>query len=345
MNDSFCVLPFYGIEYLANGQTTPCCLLPQTANIPRIQQEMLDGQRPTACQKCWTLEDQGRTSDRQLKNSAYDYYANIDIDLVKKSVVAGKTVPRIIKLYTSNVCNSTCVTCSATHSSAWATLTKQKTYQFIKPSIIDSLDYKEIVMLNFVGGEPLYERKNFEILEKLIAVNNTSCQIVITTNGSVQLTQHQKDILTQFKHIDMNLSIDGVGPVFEYLRYPLKWSDLLDNIGFYRRANMSISVSYTISNLNVLYYRETVDWFNNNQLPFNHNVVSFPLHFHPSVLPESVKLTYPDLASFFDRPVDACLYNKFLTEITHQDQLKGISINDYLPRLSKVLDEARNSAS
>jgi sulfatase maturation enzyme AslB (radical SAM superfamily) len=293
---------------------------------------MLAGKRPASCQKCWSLEDQGITSDRQLKNSAYDFYADKDIQFVEAESCVGQHTPKIVKLYTSNLCNSTCVTCGPKHSSAWATLENQKTFEIINTKLIDSFDYSNIVILNFVGGEPLYEKTNFLILEKLISAGNTNCYVSITTNGSAILNQQQKDILAQFKNLNINLSIDGVGPVFEYLRYPLKWDDLLANIDFYRSLNIDLSVSYTISNLNVLYYQETIDWFGAMQLPYNHNIVTYPKHFHPGVLPTEVKSQHSELVTFFQGG-DESLLNDFYVEVARQDQLKGISINDYLPSM------------
>lgn len=329
MNNYYCVLPFYGAEYYPNGYTSPCCLLPNDTNLTDLQAEILAGKRSTSCQKCWNLEDQGLTSDRQLKNSAYDFYADKDIRYVEEESRVGQHIPKIIKLYTSNVCNSTCVTCGPKHSSAWATLENQKTFEIINTDLIDSFDYSNIVILNFVGGEPLYEKTNFLILEKLISAGNTNCNVSITTNGSAILTQKQKDVLGQFKNLNINLSIDGIGPVFEYLRYPLKWNDLLDSIAFYRSLNIDLSVSYTISNLNVLYYQETINWFESMQLPYNHNIVTHPAYFHPGVLPKEVKSQHSNLATFFQGGNEELL-NDFYNEIIRQDQLKGISIDDYL---------------
>lgn len=344
MNNYFCVLPFYGAEYSPQGFTSPCCLLPANTDLTNLQTEILAGRRPTACQKCWTLEDQGLTSDRQLKNSAYDFYADQDIRFVEKGCSVGNINPKIIKLYTSNICNSTCVTCNSQHSSAWATLSNKKTYQIIDRTILSTINLQEVVILNFVGGEPLYEKQNFKILEQLIKLGNTNCNISVTTNGSVQLTDYQKNILSNFKNLNINLSIDGIGPIFEYLRYPLKWDDLVDNIKFYRSLDIDLSVSYTISNLNIIYYKETIEWFNKMNLPYNYNIVSWPKHFHPSVLPSGLKDLHPELATFFNNTNDHLL-NDFYNEIDRQDQLKGIQIKDYLPELSAALDAAKNSSN
>lgn len=336
MNDYFCVLPFYGAEYGLRGFSTPCCLLPNNHNIQQIRSDMLAGKRTTACKKCWDLEDSRLISDRQLKNSAYDFYADKDIRLVEESCKNGDFNQQIIKLYTSNLCNSTCVTCSPHLSTAWATLSQVKTHISIDNNTIFNLPFKDIVMLNFVGGEPFYEKKNFKILEQLIEVDNTKCFISMTTNGSVDLTNEQIDILSKFKNLNFCVSIDGIGPRFEYLRYPLKWNTLLDNLKLYKQLNVDISISYTISNLNVLYHDETIAWFNEQQLSFNHNVVDNPAYFHPAVLPQKIKGTYPLLMELFEDDREHLL-EQLRDEIALQDRLKKINIKDYLPEFYNLV--------
>ena len=342
MNDYFCVLPFFGAEYTPSGYTTPCCLLPNNTDIKQLQIEMLTGQRSIACQKCWSLEDQGKISDRQLKNSAFDFYKNQAIEFVEEDCRKGDYSTQIVKLYTSNLCNSTCVTCGPGASTAWATLKNIKVVSTIDPSIIDSFNYKDFIMVNFVGGEPLKEKKNFDILLKLIAVGNTSCFISLTTNGSVQLSTKQKDILREFKNLNICLSIDGIEKRFEYMRFPLKWDVLLENIRFFKENNIQLSVSYTISNLNIMYYQETVDWFNLQGLDHNHILVSYPEYFSPTALPKEVKklLNNPIVAIDTHSNIDDKNFINACIEIKNQDTLKNIKIKDYLPEFYDLISTA-----
>ena len=333
-------MPFYGAEYDPSGFTTPCCLLPKNADIKQLQEEMLDNKRPTACQKCWVLEDQDKTSDRQLKNSAFDFYSNKDIRFVEEDCRNGKFSTQIVKLYTSNLCNSTCVTCGPEASTAWATLKKIKTFIKIDSTILSTISVKDIVMLNFVGGEPFYEKKNFELLEQLIFVNNTNCFISFTTNGSSILTDHQKNILSKFKNLNICLSIDGIEKRFEYMRFPLKWHDLLDTIDYFKSINAQLSVSYTISNVNILYYDETVNWFKEKDLQHNHIIVSHPSYFSPDTLPANVKEQLSNILvlniHLEQHDTD---FVKTCEEIKQQDILKKINIKDYMPEFYELIPD------
>lgn len=340
MNNYFCVVPFYGKE-IGPQTNQVCCLMKKRADLDTVRTQMLAGRRPDACKKCWDLEDQNITSDRQLKNQSYDFYADRDIRYVEQDCRSGNYGTEILKIYTSNLCNSTCVTCAPFASSAWSSLLKiHDKKSVISDESINEIDWSKIKILTFVGGEPLYEKKNFAILKKLIDVGNQDCFVSFTTNGSVTLTSNQIDILTKFKNVNYCISIDGTNKVFEYLRYPLSWDVLLTNLDFFRSISDSVSVSYTISNLNLIYHTETVAWFQSQKLNFNHNLVSRPEYFSPNSLPDNIKKSIPGVSHLL-RPhqdLDDRNFEIMIQEIQKQDQLKNISIRNYLPEFSKLID-------
>ena len=350
MNDYFCVMPFFGAEYTVRPECVPCCLLDlSTQNIESVKQQMLEKKRPAACKKCWTLEDNGNESDRQLKNKAFDFYSDTDINIIEENCSKQNYSKKIIKLYTSNLCNSTCFTCIPEASSAWGALEKKQIP--LKKVSTSKLDFNcaDITMLSFVGGEPLYEKTNFEILLKLINQGNDSCFISFVTNGSVELNDQQIEVLSKFKNLNICLSIDGIESRFEYMRFPLKWDKLISNIKLFRQINSNVSASYTISNLNLFYYTETVNWFKEQAIPHNHNLVSHPIYLNPGNLAEEQKLRILEnnpthintITEFFKNGTYSTdLYKKFIQEIQRQDQLKKININNYMPEL-KIFEQMR----
>lgn len=342
VNPAFCVLPFYGFEY---PQNTPCCLM-KPHNITQVRQRMLDGIRPVACDTCWKLEDIGIPSDRQLKNNMLDYYTDRDISKLYQQAKDGKNSIVSYKIDTSAICNATCVTCGPSLSSAWQQLKRKnkKAVFNIKQSMDEStvaklINYNTAVSINFRGGEPLLSKTNFVVLEQLIKHNNTDCFVSFTTNGSIRPDDYQLSLLKQFKNLDFNFSIDGVGKVFEYMRYPLTWHKLLENIDFCKQYHIPISVSYTISNLNILYHRETTQWFKDHNINYINNIVVTPRHFRPGALPQQIKLKIIELTQSQEignflknhASTDIQDYNRLLAAIREQDSWKGISITDYLP--------------
>jgi MoaA/NifB/PqqE/SkfB family radical SAM enzyme len=200
--------------------------------------------------------------------------------------------------------------------------------------ILAKIDFANIKMLSILGGEPLYDKKIFNILQRLLDNNNTDCFISFVTNGNVKLTKQQIDLLSNFKNLDICVSIDGIGPVYEYMRYPLKWTDLEANIKQFRQFAKYVSVSYTLSNINILYYDETVAWFKENNLPFNHNLVTTPSYFNINALPKKIKNRYPSLISLFrmHNEQDDVLFSTAVDEIARQDKLKNTSAALSVPK-------------
>lgn len=339
---SFCVNAFYAKELPSQDY---CCLITDNNNIEDIRKKMINSERPIECQACWKLEDAGFDSDRLIKNRTLDLWSGKDLEDLYHEASNGNFSEIMYKIDTSNTCNSTCITCGSYASTQWAKLEKQN--NIIPSSQWDlslediDIDYKNVQTIIFRGGEPLLSRTNFHVLEKLIENNNTNCLISFTTNGSVRLTQRQLNILKCFPNIVMCFSIDGIKKVFEYMRYPLKWQDCVDNLQQSQDYGWLTSVSYTVSNLNIAYYTETVNWFTKHNLNYLFNAVYNPSYFRPGALPEHVKKqilhdsSSEELRKFLlhHTSVDDEDWKEAKLQIKKQDNWKNISINNYLPEV------------
>jgi len=349
LHPSFCTLPFYGVEYPAD---TFCCLTPGQFNREIVKKEMLNGQRPNACNKCWALEDAGLKSDRILKNETLDFYTNRNIQALYQECADGHAEIIHYKIDTNNVCNATCVTCGSRSSSAWAKLEKDqgqnpaRTWQLYPADVDKKINYSTAKSIGFRGGESFMSKTNFYILEKLAQAHNYSCFISFTTNGSFELTAKQISLIKQFPNMNFCFSIDGIESVFEYIRYPLKFDQIQKNIEFCRTHDIIASVSYTLSNLNILYHNQTVEWFNKHNLNYKVNPVYSPLWFSPSSLPDQVKQqikqTLPvELQSLVGSHSlqDDQNFKKFRQEIAKQDSWKNIQLKHYLPELARAIDQ------
>ena len=354
--DTFCVLPWVGREIDWNLEQTHCCLLPKNCNVEEIKIEMLSGKKPTACQKCWNLEAENIKSDRLVKNATLDFYWDRDLQFIKQDAIDNKLNDvLILKLTTSYTCNATCISCGPAASSSWSQLahlidsnTPLKKYKFINLEKIKSIvDFSKLRILSLLGGEPLYEKKNFDLLEYLIEVGNTDIFLSMVTNGSVKLSTRQKNILSKFKNINFSVSIDGTESVFEYLRYPLRWDNLTNNLNFFRELTDNISSNYTLSNLNILYHNDTTEWFRNNNINYSINPIYYPSWLQPRALPDSIKkvLKFQLLSQDFNTfigPIHTNLDQQnfllMLEQIRLQDTAKKIQMRNYLPRLADLIN-------
>ena len=349
MNNYFCVLPFFSYELGTQATSNIyCCRLAANTDILSVRNSMMLGQRAAECTACWSLEDAGLESERQIHNRTFDWLLDRDLETIESQVKQGNFSTQIVKLATSNLCNGQCIICSSDASSSWAQLRpSKKTYQILPQHSYSNIDWSQVRQLTFLGGEPLLEKKNFQILETLISLKNTSCLISFITNGSVELSLHQKNILANFSNLNFCISIDGIEKNFEYLRFPLRWDTLLANIAFMKTISTNISVSATVTNLSIFDYANLIDFFLEQKLPYICKPIENPAVFSPSNWPHDIRelilsrnQKYHDQVRHFlwSKNFSAALYQDFLLEVDNQDFLKKIQIKDFMPEVAEILD-------
>lgn len=340
----FCVLPWYSKEI--NGtETSPCCLLPKKQDVAQLRKELLNGIAAQACEKCWNIESQGKDSRRIQENRFLDFKLDRDIELVEQDCINGNYKTLMYQITLSNLCNQACVTCNASNSTKWGELEYKSSNRPILVQKNDAqqldIDYANARRIYILGGEPLFDPGLKTLLQKLLDAGNDSCFLSFVTNGSVRLSKEIKTVLKSFKDLNICISIDGIEKRFEYMRWPGKWSELLLNIDDYQSAaNNNISVSYTVSAVNAIYFDETVEWFESRSLRYNHNMVYSPHWASIAKMPVPIK-TYLKDHEFFqpwidingqENPVDV-----FLQELEKQDMYKKISLQEYMPDLYKLI--------
>lgn len=341
--NTFCVLPWYSNEIQKN-RVTPCCLLPTHANIDQIKQDLLSGVNSPACNACWSVESSGQQSRRQTSNMFLEHSLAKDLPEIRNDCITGKSQTMLYQVYVSNLCNQACVSCGSVASSKWATLDKQigKTafpiYQVNKSDL--QIDYRTVKKIEFYGGEPLFDPTTFEILEKL-AEHNTDCFISFVTNGSVEINSKYVDLLTRFTELSICVSIDGTGPVFEYMRWPAKWDTLLLNLQKYRSFAKYITASYTLSSLNALYYDQTIQWFEDMSIPVSHNIVYNPKWLNFDSTPTSLKNALLQKNNFVTHLLDPTTQgidlNEYHKQILDQDTVKKINLRHYMPEVADLI--------
>jgi MoaA/NifB/PqqE/SkfB family radical SAM enzyme len=119
------------------------------------------------------------------------------------------------------------------------------------------------------GGEPMLNFSSQTMLENLKSDQN----VRVHFNGTVMPRQSFMDQSARFEKIQYCFSIDGVGRRFEYLRWPAEWDQVVKNILWLVETapdNVRFSVNITISQLNLHYQNEIVDWVNQT-IPHNRN--------------------------------------------------------------------------
>lgn len=344
MSDTFCVMPWYGKE-IYTAATKSCCLLPENHDIADIRKTLLSGQQHPACKMCWDIESSGQTSRRQQQNIFLDYKLDRDLKKIRQDCINKNSTTLLYQVFTSNLCNQACVTCNSSASTKWQELDRKiDSTQILQHSINDfskQIDFANAKRIEILGGEPLFDPVALQLLDQLIINNNRDCFISVVTNGSITLKPTQINKLLQLTDLNICVSIDGIGSVFEYMRWPGKWTKLLENIEQYKSIAKTISVSYTISAVNALYYDQTTEWFDNNNLSYNHSIVSYPewasLNNMPVKLKQILSQKNNFVSNFCKIDGNEISMPVLAKQIFQQDQVKKISIRDYMPEMADII--------
>ena len=282
--------------------------------LANVQTSMSQDSWPNECVRCKEIENIGNKSIRQ---QSLDTHAQL-LDAKSDYLVLGGVL--------DNVCNSACQTCNETLSTKIGSLHTKDYTKINNSALIDTLPVERIVQMDINGGEPSASPNYLKLLENLPA--NVK-YLRVNTNGS-RLFTGLPALIDRGVKVTVTVSLDGIGRRHDYVRWPIKWLDVEQNIHAYQDMGLhELNTWTTVSALNIGDLKNIFSYVQQHNLKN-----SWALLESPSVL--SVKhsnhLTrtadVPDelksiVASGEDNTVELQLWT------TAQDQLRGIKLWDY----------------
>lgn len=175
--------------------------------------------------------------------------------------------PSYVEIQIDRTCNGGCITCGPWHSSYWDYEINKKLIKIQKPDyvnqILSIIDIQKTKKFNFLGGEPFLTDTDIKIIKEITDPSQVDLQY--TTNGSIYPGDERISLWKNFKSVLINLSIDGVGEKFEYIRYPLKWNSVTENIQRVRNlsttVNLKFKINHTVNIFNLYYLDEFIQWY------------------------------------------------------------------------------------
>lgn len=232
------------IDLKNNIQTkTPTEYFQQT--MAGIRQSILDGEPLSSCTSCYTMEQHHKVSGRQrqlLKTGVQEMFfvkslasspmkASFDYSQ-KHQGLTDRTVSDW-QIDLGNYCNSACVFCSPEFSSRLATEFHQlKLIDNIPPAawcddptlvekfVADLCASQELHYLHFIGGETLITPGFHRILESLIDAGISNRITLGFTTNLTTWSDKIINLLTQFKQINLGLSVETMTSTNDYVRWP-----------------------------------------------------------------------------------------------------------------------------
>ena len=252
-NPTLCIYPYVTLdtrysEFSAEPvYKTCCCNLDDRTFVPSpgadpfadIKEQQLNQQWPDACWRCKSEEDHGGTSERVKGFLSY-------IENRLRNFVEKQTVTEFeLRVKFSNFCNLACRSCAETESSTWARITNTPVSEQYEVDISSSLAHWELITktiqeklpevehfyVHFMGGESLVQPGMKKLLNWMIDQGIASrVHLRLTTALTVQPGSDLMNKMSQFRNVDINLSIDSTGTNYQYVRWPVKFEKIENNL-------------------------------------------------------------------------------------------------------------------
>jgi len=290
-----------------------------------VRLQMLEGKVPPSCTKCFEEESKGIVSKRQWESVVWN--ERLDMTTIIDATGEDGSLPVDIPYFDlrlGNLCQLKCIMCSPHDSSSWI---KEWKIQYPKYNTIElkqdqqwdsDFDYTwykkgsflsdmrsqayNIRELYFAGGEPLLIPEHYKILEFMVESGAAKLCVLRYNSNGLELPEKLFELWKHFKQVKFNFSIDAVGPRNDYIRYPSKWENVVDNLQRLDNTpnNITVNIACAVQLLNVLNVSELVHWkesmnFKKINLPpygaglIGTHLVYLPSYLNVRVLPKHLK--------------------------------------------------------
>lgn len=296
---------------LANAKTDSIETIWNAPEIVEMRAAMARGEKPDACRICWEHENAGALSLRRIMGESMQSLTSADWSLVKlmrASATTGHRLaarPRWYHLQFGNTCNLRCRSCWPESSSRIAADAVHRawydpdSYRIARGSapwyrnperFAEILDGDDELLLSILGGEPFLIQEVWDFLQMLVDRGwSRRITITLTTNGTRQRPELER-LAPAFRNVLVSVSIDGHGPLFEYLRSGATWRELAQNLDWLQRIpNVRTIVTPTMQNMNVLGAVKLFRFFDERVLDAIFNVLTNPSHLSEKNLPPRVR--------------------------------------------------------
>lgn len=290
-----------------------------SAYMRNVRLQMLNGEQPPSCLKCYKEEAAGHNSKRQWETLYWSKRVSID-KLVDETLEDGSVPPQLayIDLRFGTKCQLACVMCSPHDSSGWI-----KEWQQIFPAV-ENASLKQTMQWNnkgstngssynwhkqnpvfwqqfyeqipnmqqiyFAGGESLIIEEHYEILEECIRQGHAkNLELRYNSNG-VEWRDDLFDLWKHFKLVRFHYSVDSIEQMNEYIRYPSKWDRTREVFHILDKEtpdNTEVTVACAVQALNIYYVPDFIRWkleegFTKiNMWPFGAGGVNYHFVYHP----------------------------------------------------------------
>ena len=356
-----------------------------SSHMKSVRKNMLAGKKVKECRRCYEEEENGYRSHRVIENKAWkEKIGEEQIDKIIERVQAdGETQQGVIAvdLRLGNTCNLQCVMCQPRESSKWKGAGAKFLGELRDKSLVKEWKYKNDIKVEqfewyrnqsfwanlkeFLptlreiivgGGEPMLIKEHLQFIKEC-AESGEAHHIHLRYHTN--MTVFPEDMIPyweKFERVEFFSSIDGMGDVGHYVRYPAKWKLVEDNIRKIDALgdNITLRLLYSVNALNIHHLPDFVRWvkeqkfrketqFTSIQSFVHPGLVHWPEYLNVKVLPKDYKEWVTKEVEllreeFPDEPFDK--YEGIVQFMNSQDWSNKLpQFNEYV----RVLDKTRGT--
>lgn len=277
MANNFCRFLSNGYRIQTYGDTIiykPCCWYRDEVDLtrdPKWQEKIVaisQIEHWTSACGCRSLENSKVYDDGGPRLRSFNKIPNEDVP---------SNVPVWLELSIDTTCNAACIMCDRNFSSLWRKqdlkfgwATEDEIPDYTDPvvwleKIKSSVSLAYIRSIDFLGGEPFLSDIPQLLLTELKQVQGdlSNIKIMFQTNGSVKPDEKLLALMRECKKVGIHTSLDGIKEQFEYIRYPLLWSKVENNLRYLRdldMRNVEFQFLVTVNPFNIYYYDDIEQW-------------------------------------------------------------------------------------
>jgi len=358
-----------------------------------VRKQVLNGERPDVCMPCFNLEDQGVESLRQRHTRGVIPEARVNLypdalDALEDDYSMPFEFPTM-EIKINNLCNLKCRMCNPLDSTSWTDWKEVEEFyerenNYLVPTVrkltkrpgqyigpFDNSDnwWKDFEKLlphfrrvEFAGGEPLMDPNHYKILDMLKPYAH-NIEIKYATNGTKLGISDGRTIFDYWPHfqsVAVNVSIDGIHDVYEYIRGNGDFSLVEKNI---RKMKTIPTISrivgaFTVQSNNIMQIDKVIEYFLEDMgIIFYSHRVNYPRALSAQVLPNELKQQVIEKLETIKHKVEdyeMVKNNSVIREVTLQqikDNINFLKAEDLsnhwneCVEFNRKLDRSRNQGS
>nr|WP_298350817.1 twitch domain-containing radical SAM protein [Rhodoblastus sp.] len=149
---------------------------------------------------------------------------------------------------------------------------------------------EKISRLRFIGGEPLLIKEVETMMRHLVETGAAGkIELWTVTNCAVR-NEAYFELAQHFRSHGLMMSLDGVGKINEYIRFPSSWDVVNQNIEmFLKQKNTTLWANMTIQPYNLLHISDLIEYCLAKGIAFKHHLLQYPQYLSVAVLPQDIR--------------------------------------------------------